>query len=303
MESIQWRGMAMALIGPILWGVSGTVAQKLFQYDGFSPGWLVTVRMIISGIILLWFGWSKGVWEIWKDSKDRIQLIIFGIIGMLGVQYTYFATIQVGNASVATLLQFLGPALITVYFSLRFKRLPSAVELLALCLAFLGTFLLVTNGSVHKLSVPGNAVAWGLTSAFTAAFYIVYPGALLKRYSSTIIIGWGMLIGGLGMAIISPPWQVAGQHWTILSSTFVGFVIIFGTLLPFYLFLDSMRYIGSTYASVLSSAEPLSAAVVSVVWLGIPMGFFEVIGGLCIIGTVVSLSVNSSKKGTTTLQE
>jgi drug/metabolite transporter (DMT)-like permease len=303
MASMQWRGVTMALIGPILWGVSGTVAQKLIQDGGYSPGWLVTVRMIVSGMILLWFGWPQGVWEIWRQSKDRLQLLIFGVIGMLGVQYTYFATIQAGNASVATLLQFLGPALITVYFSLRFKKLPSAMELFALSLAFLGTFLLVTNGSVHKLSVPGKAVVWGLVSAFTAAFYMVYPASLMKRYPSTIIIGWGMLIGGIGLACFSPPWQIEGQHWTILSAAYVGFVIVFGTLLPFYLFLDSMRYISSTYASVLSSAEPLSAAIVSVIWLGIPMGIFEMIGGLCIIGTVISLSMNSSKKEVNVLQE
>ncbi len=36
---------------------------------------------------------------------------------MLGVQYTYFAAIEYGNAAVATVLQYLGPAIITCFFS------------------------------------------------------------------------------------------------------------------------------------------------------------------------------------------
>ena len=42
-------------------------------------------------------------------------MILFGLFGMLAVQYTYFASIKEGNAAVATLLQYLAPIFITVY--------------------------------------------------------------------------------------------------------------------------------------------------------------------------------------------
>jgi drug/metabolite transporter (DMT)-like permease len=288
------KGLLMAVTGASLWGLSGTVAQSLFQNDGFHPEWLVTVRMLVSGALLLLIvsirGAKNQVWSIWKEPSFRTQLIVFGIFGMLGAQYTYFAAIQTGNAATATLLQFLGPMFIILYVAARLRKLPDFYEGSALVLALLGTFLLVTNGSLNQLSVPGNAVLWGLASGITAAFYTLYSKNLLVRWHSGVIVGWGMVIGGLGMSVVSPPWIVEGADWSLHSALFVLFVIVFGTLVPFYLFVDSLRFITPSQAGLLSSAEPLSAVVASLLWLHAPLGLFEAIGGLCIIGTVFLLS-------------
>ncbi len=47
------KGLMLVIIGAMLWGISGTVAQYLFQKKGFSPEWLVVIRLLVSGIILL----------------------------------------------------------------------------------------------------------------------------------------------------------------------------------------------------------------------------------------------------------
>lgn len=296
----RYKGLAMAFSAAALWGLSGAVVQTLFQNEGIRPGWLVTVRLLCAGALLLLYGLSRNggqpVWAVWKKPKDRIQLIVFGLLGMLGVQYTYFAAINAGNAATATILQYLGPVFITVFVSLRDKRMPNLWELLALGMALLGTFLLVTNGSVSQLSISGAAVFWGIGAALTAAFYTLYPVGLLKRWSSIVVVGWGMLIGGVGLSLLNPPWDVSGQHLTMAAVLPIGFVILFGTLIPFYLILESLRYISAAEAGMLNSAEPLAAVIVSVVWLHLSFGFWEMVGGLCIIVTVTLLALNSGRQ-------
>lgn len=101
-----------------LMGVSGTVAQYLFQHRHFNTEWLTSVRLLVSGALLLGIAYRKEkgrIWAVWKDRRDRIPLLLFGIFGMLGVQYTYFAAIEYGNAATATVLQYLGPAIITCF--------------------------------------------------------------------------------------------------------------------------------------------------------------------------------------------
>lgn len=101
------KGIFLVLFGAILWGVSGTVAQYLFQHQGFSPEWVVVVRLLISGVILLGIAYKKEknrVWAIWKVKHDSFSILLFGMIGMLGVQYTFFAAIVHGNAATATVL-------------------------------------------------------------------------------------------------------------------------------------------------------------------------------------------------------
>lgn len=295
--SSRYQGFARALIASILWGFSGTVAQILFHQEGFPPSWLVTVRLLISGGLLLGIGCfqknANRMIAVWNNPQDRIQLVIFGLLGMLGVQYTYFTAIQTGNVATATFLQYLAPLFITLYLAVQSRQIPRFQEFLALGLALFGIFLLVTNGSLHDLAVSGIAVGWGLASAMALAFYTLYPPNLLQRWGSEAIVGWSMLIGGIGLSSIAPPWQIQGQNWSVITGLFVSFVIVFGTLIAFYLYIDSLRYITPTEASLLASAEPFSAAIASVIWLHLPFSLFQAIGGLCIISTVILLSLPS----------
>lgn len=295
----RYKGYAMAFFGASLWGISGTVAQMLFSHYGFTSGWLVPVRMFSAWLLLLVFTQIRTrqrVTRVWEQKENWLRLLLFSSIGMLGVQFTYFSCIQVGNAATATLLQFLGPLMVMVYLALRMKRLPTGREAISLVLAFLGVYLLVTNGSNTKLSISALALFWGLLSAVTIAFNTLQPAKMLEKWGSGVIIGWGMLSGSLVLAVFTRPWAQAGTIvWTSASVVGVLFVILFGTLLPFFLFLDSLRLITATEASLLSSAEPLVAMIASVTWLHVPMHLFEVIGAFCIIGTVLLLSFPKRK--------
>lgn len=292
------KGIAMAFGGASLWGLSGSVAQVLFA-GGISPAWLVTIRLLSAGFLLLLYVCLRSniriASDLWKNPRDRKQLIIFGLVGMLGVQYTYFAAVATGNAATATLLQFLGPVFITLYLAIRLRRRPDRLEIGALGLALIGTYLLITNGSLEGLSITPAALGWGLLSALTAAFYTLYPAQLLQKWGSMAVVGWGMLLGGIGLSMIVPPWSVDTALLTGQNLLYIFFVVIFGTLIPFYMVLESLRYISPAEVGMLNSAEPLSAVVVSVIWLQLSIGWFEAIGGLCIISTVILLALNQQK--------
>lgn len=306
MKYLRYKGYGMALIGATLWGISGNVAQKLFQNEGFQPGWLVTVRMLTTGILLLLFAAIKKssrakVLSIWSDTADRINIITFGIIGMLGVQYAYFMSIKFGNAATATLLQYLAPIFIILYLAIRFRNIPRLHEIIAVSLAILGTFLLVTNGNIAKITISLLAVTWGIGSAIALAFYTLYPKKLLKKWGAVIVVGWAMIIGGIALSFINPIWQIHSQKWTLLSGLYVAFVVIFGTLIAFYLYIDSLRYIKPIEASLLGSAEPLSATIVTIFWMHVSLGMFELLGGICIICTVLILTLGDHYRNKTLL--
>jgi drug/metabolite transporter (DMT)-like permease len=294
LTSSRPKGMALVLIGASMWGISGTVAQYLFQERGFSPEWLVVTRLLISGIILLALAQqskdTRSIWGVWKNKKDIVSLLLFSIFGMLAVQYTFFSAIKESNAATATVLQYLAPVMIACYFAIRSKRLPTSNEMFAVILALVGTFLLVTQGNLNSLSITRIALFWGLASAVALAFYTVQPLRLLDKWGSIIVMGWGMLIGGVSFSFIHPPWNFVGQ-WSLNSFFAVAFIVVFGTLIAFYCYLESLRYITATETSLLACIEPLSAAVLAVVWLHVSFGLAEWLGTFCIILTIVILSV------------
>lgn len=291
------KGFCLAVLAALFWGISGTFAQFLFQQRGINIEWMITMRLLISGFFLLFFakfGEKSDLFEIWKNKKDAVQLIIFSITGMLAVQYTYFAAIKHSNAATATVLQYAGPVIIAIYLAFKNKRIPVLLEIIAIVLAVLGTVLLVTHGDISSLSISGAALFFGLASAVSLAIYTLQPVKLLSKYKSSLVIGWGMLCGGIVFSFVKAPWQVEGT-WDLQALGYTAFIVILGTLVAFYAYLSAVKIIGGQKTSLLASMEPLSATILAVLWLNVSYSPVDWVGSLFIISTVFLLSIKTKK--------
>jgi len=129
MQKKTW-GLVLAGAGAFLWGSSGTVAQHLFNTTAISPLWLVAVRMLVSGALLIGYGVIRKlpVLAVFKQPRAALKLVAFSLFGMAGVQLTYFMAISTGNAALAAILQFLSPVLIILYLAVTTWRLPSKLD-------------------------------------------------------------------------------------------------------------------------------------------------------------------------------
>ncbi|WP_443946439.1 DMT family transporter [Pedobacter sp. AW1-32] len=293
-----WKGFNLAILAALLWGISGAFVQFLVKHRGINIEWLVTVRLLLSGSLLLVvaiFQRKQDIWAIWKNTKDVLQLLIYGLLGMLAVQYTYFVAIKYSNAATATVLQYAGPVLIMIYLAAKNKSWPDRFGFLAILFALSGTFLLVTHGNFGSLAISQRALIWGLASAAALAFYSLYPAKLLQKYSSITVMAWSMLIAGLLFSFVRAPWQFEGTFDTqALFSIF--FIIILGSVVAFSAYLNSVKIIGAQTTSLLASAEPLSAAFISVFWLNVSFGAMDWIGGTLILSTIFLLSFQQNGK-------
>lgn len=292
MENNKLKGCLLAFMAALLWGVSGACCQFLFVQRAVNIEWLLTIRLLVSGLVLVLYARViklPDLFRIWKNRRDAAQLLLFTIFGMVAVQYSYFATIKYSNAATATVLQYLGPVLIAIYYTIKLKRLPTLIELIAIVFALTGTFLLVTHGQVGHLSISKPALIWGLLAAITLAFYSIQPIALLKRYNTTVVIGWSMLIGGIFFSFLHAPWAVEGR-WDAYTYLCTAFIILLGSLVAFYAYLTAVKLIGAGTSSLLACAEPLSAALIAVVWLNVSFGRFDWIGTTFIVLTILLLT-------------
>lgn len=291
-------GILLALVAAVFWGLSGTCAQFLFEQKGFTAGWLVCWRLLLGGSILVGFGMAQrdtDLFRIWKNPRDAAQLLVFALAGMVAVQFTYFYSISLSNAATATVLQYIGPIFVVGFYAVKQRRWPTAKEYGSLLLALMGTFLLVTHGNIGALVISQNALFWGLLSAFTLAFYTIQPVQLLRKYSATTVTGWGMLIGGIVFSFFTQPWVIQGR-WDLGAWVAFAAIIIFGSVIAFLSFLKAVNSIGAPAASLLCSVEPLAAAAIAVVWLNVPFTAVDWLGTVCIITTVVLLTVKPTRK-------
>lgn len=289
------KGALFTIFGGTLWGFSGTCGQFLMQTKGLTSNWLVPIRLLTAGLLLLFLCYlkeGKSVFRIWK--RDAAGILIFGIVGMSMCQYTYFTAIGASNAGTATVLQYIGPVLILIYISLRNMQLPRWNELVAIGLAVLGTFLLATHGDPGSMVLSDQALFWGLLSAVALAVYTVQPGKMLREYGSSVVTAWGMLIGGILLCLVFRPWSIAV---TVDSTVILGMavIVIIGTVIAFASYMEGIRLVGPKKGSLYASVEPVSATVFSVLWMHVSFGLMDLIGFLCIISTIFLLAVDKKE--------
>lgn len=281
-------GMLSTFVGGTLWGINGVMGNYLFLNKNVITPWLIPYRLILAGFLLLgYLYYKKGskIFDILKNPKDLVQIVLFGFIGMLGTQYTYFSAIQFSNAAIATVLTYFGPTLVLIYMCLREKRKPLKYEIVSICLSSFGVFLLATHGDITSLQISFKALVWGILSALSVVFYTVQPESLLKKYGASIVVAWGMMIGGIFIAFVTKPWNIS-VTFDFVTFLVLMLIIVFGTIIAFILYLTGVNIIGPTKASIIACIEPVAATICAILFLGVTFDFLDVIGFLCIISTI-----------------
>ena len=281
-------GMLSTFVGGTLWGINGVMGNYLFLNKNVTTPWLIPYRLILAGFLLLGYLYYKKeskIFDILKNPKDLLQIVLFGLIGMLGTQYTYFSAIQFSNAAIATVLTYFGPTLVLIYMCLREKRKPLKYEIVSICLSSFGVFLLATHGDITSLQISFKALVWGILSALSVVFYTVQPESLLKKYGASIVVAWGMMIGGIFIAFVTKPWNIS-VTFDFVTFLVLMLIIVFGTIIAFILYLTGVNIIGPTKASIIACIEPVAATICAILFLGVTFDFLDVIGFLCIISTI-----------------
>lgn len=293
-KSIYVKGILLALLAGILWGITGPLGQFLFDEKTITPEWLVTCRLIVSGTVILLGMFVKRRWEIftiWKDKKDAVHMVIYSVVGMMAVQYSFFVAVEASNGGTATVLQYTNPVMIILYLALFQKVRLKSKEVVAVLLALAGIFLLSTNGNLHTLVITPKGLFMGLLCAVFTCFYSMLPRRLMEKYDEVMVCGWSMFIGGIVLAIWKNPWKIgAGADYQVWG--LFGMLVLFGTVIPFIASLKAIMLSGPMYANVLASIEPVVASFLTFLFLGTTFGGFEILGFGCIILTIVMLSLN-----------
>lgn len=285
------KGILLITLGTVAWGASGVVSEFLFTHKHFHPMDIIPIRCLFAGILLLiihFFIKRDNIFKIFL-SKDAIFLVVFSILGMLGIQYTFFQIIYYANAATATILQYLMPAVILFYYILKTKKMPKHKDIMSVTLAMIGTYILITKGDFTKLSISPVALFWGILCAIIAAFYTLSPKEMLKKWSASLYIGWAMTIAGI-LANIFYPFYNDNVTYDLENLLCLLIITVIGTALAFYGYLESTKYLNPTQISVFAALEPLSSIVLSFLFLGTSFSFFEILGASIIIVSITMLS-------------
>ncbi len=287
-------GTVMVIVACTFWGISGLFAKALFNVStSITSMWVTQTRMISAGVILLIISQFKGdhPLQIFRNLHDAWVIFAYGFFGLVPVQYGYFMAVQYGNASISTVLQFLGPFFIIAYLA-AFRHIPPRrIEIISAIIAFSGVFIIATHGKVDHLAVTPLVLFWGMVAAIGVATNTLIPQQMLRtnRVPSLVVTGWGLLFAGLALLAMHPA-QPHIPNLPIVWTCWLGILVI-GTLIPFQLANNSLKYIDATTFSLMDAFEPLSATIGSVLIFHLHMTGADVLGSVLVIVAVLAINI------------
>lgn len=282
------RGLFFASLGAMSWGISGVCSQYLFMNYNVDSSWLTAIRMVLSGILLLILSAYKDkdkLIKIWTIPKDVGWLFAFAILGLLMCQYTYVSAIKYSDSATATVLQSLNVVIMIVFMSIVTRTKMKFSQILAVFLAVLGTYLISTGGNPRNMTISTAGLIFGLLSAVGVITYTLFSRPIIVKWGNILVTGWGMLIGGLVISIITKAWIIP-KDLDFIAWLMIAIIIVVGTAGGFSIFLEGVKHIGPVKATLIGCLEPASATLLAAIFLGMRFSLVELTGFFCILLTV-----------------
>ncbi|PTS93805.1 DMT family transporter [Pseudomonas sp. HMWF006] len=257
----------------MVWG--GTFVAGRFLAGGLSPIFAASLRFLLASAALLGFLWLARVPLARPTPAQWLQLMLLGLFGIFFYNLCFFYGLQYINASRASLIVALNPAVIGVASWLLFKERLGRSKVLgiSICIAGAGVVIVSRNPALlmatpdawkGDLLIFGCVVGWGVYSLFSRR--LNQSLGPLQTVTYSILIGTFMLWalaavrGELSWTALS---DLGTPQW--LSLIYLG---VFGSALAYIGYYDGIRKIGATRSGVFIALNPLTAVILGALLLG-----------------------------------
>ncbi|MBN2975594.1 EamA family transporter [Pseudomonas fluorescens] len=271
----------------MIWG--GTFVAGRYLADQISPLLAASLRFILASLALLLFMTVARIRLVRPSVPQLLQLMVLGFFGIFFYNLCFFYGLQYINASRASLIVALNPAVIGLASWWLFKERLSRAKVfgIALCLAGAATViisrnpqLLATPGSwLGDLLIVGCVLAWGI--------YSLCSRGLNASLGPLQTVTWSVLLGTLMLtAATTLTGSVTLQALAgiglpqVLSLLYLG---VLGSALAYIGYYDGIRRIGATRSGVFIALNPLTAVICGALLLGEQLTAPMLLGGAIIL--------------------
>jgi len=294
MEKGGISGYLFVLMATTLWGLSSVVPKSLFN-DGLSPFELVQIRLTLAALILFIVLFSRDRNRLVVSVKDLPRFFIFGVVGMLGNQLSFYFTMSKIQVAPTVFLQYLFLVWIALFAFLFQKESLTKWTLAALFFAIAGSYLVVGGYRFDLLRMNKTGIMSGLISSLFASFYALYGERELKRHDTWTLLLYGFGFGAAFCSILNSPIHLLRSGYSLKIWLASFYIATFATLIPFGLYFKGIERIRATRAGITATWEPVMSGMAAYFVLGEALHPFQMLGGLGVIASVFILQIEREK--------
>jgi len=275
----------------MMWG--GTFVAGRFLAGSLNPLFAASLRFLLASVALLGFVWVARIPLARPTPRQWLQLTLLGFFGIFFYNLCFFYGLQYINASRASLIVALNPAVIGLASWLLFKERLGRVKVAGIALCIGGASLVIVSRNPQLLAVTPNAwigdllilgcvAGWGIYSLCSRELNQALGP--LQTVTFSVLIGCVMLLvlatlrGEMSAAALlnldTPQW---------LSLIYLG---VFGSALAYIGYYDGIRKIGATRSGVFIALNPLTAVLLGALLLGEQLTLTLCLGGALVLAGI-----------------
>jgi drug/metabolite transporter (DMT)-like permease len=268
----------------MIWG--GTFVAGRFLAGSLSPLFAASLRFLLASAALLGFLWLARIPLARPTPRQWLQLTLLGFFGIFFYNLCFFYGLHYINASRASLIVALNPAVIGLASWLLFKERLGRLKVVGIALCIAGASLVIVSRNplllastpdawIGDLLILGCVVGWGVYSLFSRG--LNQSLGPLQTVTFSVLIGTVML-----WALATLRGEVSGaalinlgtSQW--LSLIYLG---VLGSAMAYIGYYDGIRKIGATRSGVFIALNPLTAVLLGALLLGEQLTLTLCLGG------------------------
>jgi drug/metabolite transporter (DMT)-like permease len=273
---------------------------KLVLMAVFWSGVFPAVNIVLKSMglftsVFLRFWWAAVILLIllrWREHRlprlsprEFVMVVVLGLLGISVYNSMFSYGLTLVEASRAALIVPTNPAVTALIAALLLKEHLGAVRAAGIALSVLGALWVLARGSVEALfSLQfGTGELVLVACLFMWSAYTLLGRVAMSSLSPLALTAYVMGLGSLPLVI--PAWleheslaRVTWQGWAAL-----GYLVVFGTVLPFLWFYEGVKALGAARASQFINLVPPLAQVEAIVILGEPFQPALLVGAALVV--------------------
>lgn len=287
----RFKGYLLAAFAAAAYGTNPAFAIPLYEM-GMNPNSVLLFRYGMGIPILAILMMIRNLnFKLHKD--ELIPVFILGILMALS-SLSLFDSYNYMNSGVASTLLFVYPVMVAMIMTFFFREHFKAS--LILCFIFMGAGLVLLMKPDGNQSINAYGFLLVMVSALTYAIYIVLVNSSkpISRIPTTKLLFYVLIFGCLVFIFkvaTGTPLTAPGRGigwWNLIA------LAVIPTVLSLACTSAAIHLIGSTPTAIFGALEPVTAVVLSVVFLGQTITAQEITGGfLIIVATTIVVTSNS----------
>lgn len=289
----------LVLLGAICFSAKAILVKLAYRH-GIDSLSLLALRMSFS----LPFFLAIAYWSNRKmpqtysiTQKDGVYIVIFGLLGYYLASLFDFIGLQYITASLERLVLFVYPTLVIVISAIFLKKKIELRQYAALALTYFGIVIaFFDEGNFDGENQVWLGAFWIFLAALCFALHLIGSGTLLPKIGTLRYTSLVMTVACIAVLLHNALVNQL-QLFDFSSEVYVlaMMMAVFSTVMPSFLFMQGIKIIGSSNASIIGSIGPISTVVLAYIFLDERLGWLQWGGTFLVIAGVMMISLKKNK--------